>query len=131
MLGAQIRRCSASTNGGGACDATPMRDEPFCFWHHPDHAKEAAEARRLGGVRRKRESLVGGAYEFSGLRSVDDIRRLLEIAVADGLGLDNSVARARLLVSVALAGVKLLEVGDIEERLAQLESVMEPRLARR
>ena len=131
MLGAQIRRCTASTNVGGACDATPMRDEAFCFWHHPDHAKEAADARRLGGVRRKRESLVGGAYEFSGLRSVDDIRRLLEIAVADGLGLDNSVARARLLVSVALAGVKLLEVGDIEERLAQLESVIEPRLARR
>ena len=58
--------------------------------HSPEHAAEAAEARRLGGLRRRREVAVTGAYEFPGLQSVADIRRILEIAVLDTLGLENS-----------------------------------------
>ena len=61
--------------------------------HCPEHAAEAAEARRLGGLRRRREVAVSGAYDFCGLESVGDIRRLLE-------------------------------VGELEQRLASLESVL-------
>ena len=127
MVGIQIRRCRATTATGGPCDATPMREQDWCFWHHPEHQKDATEARRLGGNRRKREGMVAGAYEFNGLRSVDDIRRLLEIAVVDALGLDNSIARVRALASLAVAAVKLLESGEFEERLEAIEAVLEPR----
>ena len=91
-----------------------MKGEPYCLWHSPDHEEEAREARRLGGLRRKREKTVAGAYEVSGLATVEDIRRLLEIAVLDALGLDNSLARARVLIAAAgaalLAGLALLVV---------------------
>jgi len=30
-----------------------MKGEDFCFWHSPEHAEEAEEARRLGGLRRR------------------------------------------------------------------------------
>ena len=44
-----------------------------------------AEARRLGGLRRRREVAVSGAFDFVGLQNVPDIRRLLEVAMLDTL----------------------------------------------
>ncbi len=52
--------------------------------HSPQYGEEIAEARRLGGLRRRRrEVALAGAYEFNGLVSVADLRRLLEIAALD------------------------------------------------
>lgn len=82
--------------------------------HSPDHDVEAAEARRLGGLRRRRERTVSVAYDLAGLGSVADIRRVLEIATIDALGLENSIARTRVLVAVALAAARLLEVTELE-----------------
>ena len=81
--------------------------------HSPEHAEDMAEARRLGGLRRRREVAVSGAYDFVGLQTVADIRRLLEVAVLDTLGLENSIARARTLAYLATTAIKLLEVGEL------------------
>jgi len=104
-----------------------MRDESFCFWHSPAHEEDAAEARRLGGLRRRREKTVQGAYDFTGLGSVEAIRRILEIAIVDALGLENSVARARVLIAGAQAATKLLETGELEARIAALEAALDHR----
>jgi hypothetical protein len=118
------RSCGHELADGRRCRATPMRDGPFCFWHSPAREEEAAEARRLGGLRRRRERTVSGAYDFAGLGSIESIRRILEIATVDALGLENSVARARVLIAAALAATKLLETGELEERLAVLEAAV-------
>jgi hypothetical protein len=89
-----------------------MRSGRFCFFHAPDSSEEAAEARRLGGMRRRREKTVANAYEVAGLDSVQDVRRLLEITMLDVLGMENTPARGRLLVAVATAAAKLLENDD-------------------
>jgi hypothetical protein len=113
---------------GQPCRQAPMRDEAYCFWHSPEHAEEAAEARRLGGQRRRRERVVSGAYDFEGLGTVASIRRLVEVAVLDTLGLENGVSRNRTLAYLAQIAAKLLEVGELEDRLATLEHAMGPRL---
>ncbi len=95
--------------------------------HSPEHAAELAEARRLGGLRRRREVTIFGAYDFDGLETVADIRRILMIAAVDTLGLDNSIPRSRTLVSLAVAAAKLLETGELEERLAALEAAVHGR----
>ena len=82
------------TGDGSPCRSAPMRGEDFCFFHSPAHEEEADEARRLGGLRRRKEKTLAGAYEFGGLATVPDIRRLLEMATLDTLALENSVARA-------------------------------------
>jgi hypothetical protein len=128
MLGS--RGCKGIKQGGDRCLATPLRDSEFCFWHDPEHQTEAAEARRLGGLRRKREGTLQGAYDLEGLDTVVGIRRLLEIALLDSLGLENSVARSRVLIAGVLAAAKLLEVGELEERMAAVEATLGPRLAR-
>jgi hypothetical protein len=107
-----------------------MQDEQFCYWHSPAHAEEAAEARRLGGLRRRRERTLQGAYEIEGLESVAQIRRLLEVAVMDALGLENSISRTRALVSCVMAAAKLLETGELEARLEAVEAALGPRLVR-
>jgi hypothetical protein len=118
--------CTFVLANGTPCRATPMRDEPYCFWHSPAHEEEAAEARRLGGLRRRREKTVSGAYDFTGLGSVEAIRRILEIAIVDALGMDNSATRARVLIAGAQAASKLLETGELEARIATLEAALGP-----
>jgi hypothetical protein len=92
--------------------------------HAPEYAQEAQEARRLGGLRRKREVTVAGAYDFEGLETVPHLRRLLEIAAMDALALDNGLGRVRALIAVVGSGTKLIEVGELEERLTVLEQAV-------
>lgn len=127
MVG-QSRRCTGRTKAGGPCLADPMIDQEWCFWHHPDHVKEAADARRLGGQRRKREGMIVGAYDLGGLDSVVDLRRVLHIVLTDTVSLENGVSRSRTLIALVQAATKLLETGEFEERLHALESVLESRL---
>jgi hypothetical protein len=100
-----------------------MREGNYCFWHSPARRRDAQEARRLGGLRRQRERTVGTAFDFRGLGSVTEIRRLLEVGVVDTLALENSIARTRTLISLALASIRLLEVGELETRLKHLEQL--------
>ena len=106
------------------CRAAPVKDGDHCFWHSPEYAEDVAEARRLGGLRRRREVAVSGAYEVNGLETVGDLRRLLVIAALDTLGLENSIARARTLGYLVGVAGKLLETGELEERLAALEAAL-------
>lgn len=116
------RSCAQVLPDGRLCRATPLRDGPYCFWHSPDSEEEAAEARRLGGLRRRREKALSGAFDFAGLGSIEAIRRVLEVATIDALGLDNGIARSRVLISAAAAAAKLLETGELEARIAALEA---------
>jgi hypothetical protein len=126
-----MSNCKALNENGEPCRQAALREGDFCFWHDPDHAQEAAEARRLGGLRRRKEKVTSGAYDFEGLGNVAQIRRLLEIAALDALGLENSIARSRTLAYLAQVAVKLLEAGELEERVRELESVLFPRLEQR
>ena len=118
------RLCAFRFPNGEPCHSPPLRDGDFCLMHSPEHAKEVQEARRLGGLHRKREATVSVAFDFEGLETVDGIRRLLQIAATDALGMENSPARSRMLVYVALAALRTLEVGVFEERLSVLEQAV-------
>jgi hypothetical protein len=118
------RRCSFAKTDGEACAMAPLHDRPYCFSHDPERAADAAEARRLGGLRRRKEGTIAVAYDLPGLDSVAGIRRLLDIVVTDGVGLDNGIPRLRVLISTAVAATNLLKVGEFEERLAALEAAV-------
>jgi len=118
------RRCADAKADGQPCQMAPLHDRPYCFSHDPERADEAAEARRLGGLRRRKEGTIAVAYDLPGLDSVAGIRRLLDIVVTDGVGLENGIARLRVLISTAAAATSLLKVGEFEERLTALESVV-------
>ena len=118
------RRCAYAKADGQPCQMAPLRDRPYCFAHDPERAEEDAHARRLGGLRRRKEGTIAVAYDLPGLDTVMGIRRLLDIVVTDGVGLDNGIPRLRVLISTAVAAVNLLKVGELEERLVALEGVV-------
>ena len=116
------RTCSGKNDRDEACGATPLRSSEFCVFHDPEHAEAMQEARRLGGFRRRREGTVSAAYEFDGLATPADIRRLVEVAAFDVLGLENSIARARTLAYLAQVASSLVEKHEMEARLEVLEA---------
>ena len=120
--------CKASKEDGQPCRAARHHDSDFCIWHDPELADEMMEARRLGGLRRRRERTVSAAYDFIGLGNVTEIRRLIEVAAMDVLGLENSIARSRTLAYLASVAAMLLEKGEMEDRLGDLEAALGPRL---
>ena len=93
--------------------------------HSPEHAKEVQEARKLGGLRRKREATIVGAYDFESLTTVDGIMRLLEIVATDTLSMENGINRNRLLITLAMVAQRTLLV-DHEQRLTALEQSVSP-----
>jgi hypothetical protein len=121
------RGCRFLMPDGRLCRSSALRGEDYCLFHHPEHAEAATEARRLGGLRRRREHTLAGAYDFSGTGSVADVQRLIDIAILDTLSLENSVARARTLLYAAHMALKCLEVGELEERVALLEAALATR----
>jgi hypothetical protein len=118
------RGCTAMTADGRRCGSPALRSESFCFLHHPDHASEAADARRLGGLRRRKEATIAFAYDLGDPGTLDYPRRLLEITATDSLALDNSVGRNHTLVMVAKAYARVTEIGWLETRIAALEDAL-------
>lgn len=115
------RTCKFVKDDGTPCRAAPLQDGDLCLWHSPDHAEEVTEAKRLGGLRRRKEKAVSSAYDIEGLETVGQIRRLIEVAVVDTLSQENSIARSRTLAYLAQVSVNLLEKGTLDERLRALE----------
>ena len=120
------RACRFTRSGHQPCRAPPLKDGDYCRLHSPDHAEEVGEARRLGGLRRRRERTVSAAYDITGLGAVEQIRRVIEIAVLDTLGLETSVARSRTLAYLAQVSLKALEAEELSERVRALEAALTP-----
>ncbi len=118
------RACRALNEQGAPCRQPPLRSGELCFWHEPGCAEQAREARRLGGLRRRKEATLGGAYDFDGLSSTADIQRLLEIATFDALQLENGIQRVRVLAHIARVASSNLKAREFEERIQAIERVM-------
>ena len=104
-----------------ACRALALRAGSACFWHAPESTEAAAEARRLGGLRRRREGTIGGAYALEGFRTGADLQRVLELALADTLELENTVPRTRALTQLVSVAARVQETTAWEARLRALE----------
>ena len=118
------RQCLGKRADGKQCGMPPMLDSDYCWAHDKDNAEAAAEARRIGGLRRRREATLAGAYDLSGLDSIDGLRRVLDIALVDSLNLDNGVPRNRTLIAIVTAGLKALETGELAGRVQALEAIV-------
>ena len=58
------------------------------------------------------------------LNTLADARAILAYALAEALEGDNSIARGRLLVAIAQAGIEAWKIGELETRLAAVEGAM-------
>ena len=102
----------------------PLHDSEFCWAHDPRYEAEAAEARRAGGQVKKREATYALLYDLNGIGSAPDIRRWIEFVMFESLSLGNSVPRNRMLLSGTQAATKLLETGELADRVEALEGII-------
>lgn len=112
--------CQATNRFGAKCGSNAIEGSIYCFSHDPPNAARRQEARQKGGfLRRTPKAKVD--RESCHLRSVQDVLNLLEETLADTTLQENSTSRTKALVSIALAALKALEVGELEKRLRELE----------
>ena len=118
------RQCQAAGPDGRPCEAAPLRDRDFCFFHAPETAPDAAEARRVGGLRRRREKTVEVLYDLDGTDGVTRIGRVLNLVILETLSLDNGLGRNRTLLLALRVWMEFLRITDHEARLAALETLL-------
>ena len=121
-------RCKARTKTGQPCQSFAL-SSGFCFQHDPSKAAARHAARSAGGKARHGRKLGKRGRDADTVavvqvRSVADVVALLERGINDALALENSISRARALGALALAALKALEVGELENRIAVLEGVL-------
>lgn len=121
--------CEGVTKSGQPCGAPALRGGRFCFMHDPDVAAERKAARRRGGRRRHGRDIgttgAGADADAIQLDTAGDVLALVRRAVVDVLQLENSIARARAVATLANTALQALQVADLAERLTALEEALE------
>lgn len=117
------RRCKRIKADGTRCRVAPLYESDYCFWHDPARAEDVHRARQAGGVRRRNEALVAGAYDLGDLSTPEGIQRLLDIAQTEAVRIENPVQKVRALNSIARTAILLLDTTDEHERLRLIKEV--------
>jgi hypothetical protein len=113
-------KCKATTARGDACGSYARADSEYCFTHDPARTAERNAARKKGG--KNRAAAHSGPYSGPReIRSLADVLRVLDYALAETLLLANGIQRGRLLVAIAGEYTKALQVADLETRIIALE----------
>ncbi|MDP9352476.1 MAG: DUF5763 domain-containing protein, partial [Chloroflexota bacterium] len=108
--------CKAPRSDGTPCKAAPTQSG-YCWAHDPELRAKAMDARRRGGA--NRANTVRAAKRIP--RDMSDlVKRLLEAIDAVERG-DLDHRRATAMASLAGAACRVHEVGEMEQRLAELE----------
>jgi hypothetical protein len=125
--------CKGKTKGGQPCKGFAVAGSDFCFAHDPASAAKRAESRsqggkaRYGNIKANTENPEPAPHRAVKLGSMKDAIKLLEYAVNDVLRLENSVSRAKVVVSVASAYGRLFEALELSERIEALEARLNER----
>jgi hypothetical protein len=120
-------QCSHKKLDGSRCQAKPLPGKTACVFHDPELAAERAEGRRQGGVNRstKAATLPTDTPDLP-LTTVRDVITALATTF-NAVRVGRMDARVGNCLGV-LAGVllKAIEGGDLEQRIAALESRSTP-----
>ena len=95
--------------------------------HDAAKGRERALARRNGGLSTKKPHNADASTLLAEIRSIDGVFAVLNYGLQESIILDNSIARGRLLVSIAHGIIEVLKIGELEKRLEALEMALELR----
>lgn len=125
---ATARQCKSKKRNGSRCEAYAVAGSDFCLTHDPARAKERAERNRRGGLAQAARKATEG-IDAPRIESVGDVLALVNFTIADLWLLENSVPRGRGLLAAAEGAIKALQAGELGERVAALEAVLQARKA--
>ena len=113
-------QCTGQNKDGAPCNAQAWKDK-LCRWHHPDLEAQRAEERRKGGtarsnVARARKALAGN------IRDMTDVKARLMVALAKVEAGELEPGPANAMANLARAIATIVQVGELEERIRDLET---------
>ncbi|MCG3145280.1 MAG: hypothetical protein HONDAALG_02844 [Gammaproteobacteria bacterium] len=114
-------KCKAKTNSGQACRSQAIKDSQFCFIHDPASGAARAKARKKGGERRRVSHYGDESIIPREVKTLEDANKILAYTLAEVVPMENSIARARVLLALYDSFVKSFEIGEFEKRLQALE----------
>ena len=120
--------CKAKKKDGKPCESA-ARASGYCFIHDPSQAKERAKARKLGGRNRKRGA-GNTPYPDADTKTAQGLTTFLDALLRETWQLEQGIARSRTLAYIVSVQKSVLEVGELENRLEAIESVLKNREAK-
>lgn len=119
--------CKAQTTNGQPCQAQALTDSKYCFIHDPALGAARAKARKRGGQRRRVPHAGNPESLPVQVRTIEDVLKVLDYALAESMPLENSIQRGRLIVAIAGAFIEAIKTGELEQRLAAIEAALKLR----
>ncbi len=120
------KQCKSNNKQGERCKAY-ANENGVCFMHDATKGKERAAARRNGGLATKQPHYADATVLPSTIRNIASVLIVLDYALQESVGLDNSIQRGRLLISIAHGYIEALKVGEMEARLEAVEITLKMR----
>lgn len=120
-------KCKAKTTNGQPCQAQAITGSKFCFTHDPASGAARAKARKAGGQRNRTPHAGNPENIPAKVRTIEDVLTVLDYSLAETLPLENSIQRGRLLVAICGAFIEAIKTGELESRLAAIESALKAR----
>jgi hypothetical protein len=116
-------KCKAKTQKGQPCQAQTINGSKFCFIHDPAQGAARAKARKKGGERRRVPHYGNESIIPREVKTLDDANKILTYTLAEIIPMENSIARARVLLALYDSFLKSFEIGELEKRIQVLEAL--------
>ena len=117
-----MAKCKAKTSAGEPCKMQPLKGSSYCFTHAPENGAARAMARKAGGERHRTPHYGDDSIIPREVRTLEDANKILAYTLAETVPMENSIARARLLLALYDSFVKSFEIGELEKRIQLLEA---------
>jgi hypothetical protein len=114
-------QCKAKNKHGQPCKMQALKGARYCFAHNPASGQARAEARKKGGENRNTPHFADPSLLPKKVKELSDANKILTYTLQEVAGMDNSIARARVLLALFDGFVKSFEIGELEKRIAALE----------
>lgn len=119
-----MKSCKAKTTSGDPCAAHPGASG-FCWAHDPALARKRAEAHRLGGHRTHYQD--PSPWPEVDVTNAAGLLLLMAKLLRESWDLETGVARSRTLGYLIQVQKGVLEIGELEQRVAALENALKLR----
>lgn len=121
-----MAKCKGKTTRG-PCKAQALQGGRYCFTHDPASGKARATARKLGGMRNRTPHAGQADILPATVTTISEATRILDYALAETIPMENSIARGRLLIALVAGYINAFEIGELENRLAAIETALKAR----
>jgi hypothetical protein len=114
--------CKAKTAAGKACRMAATKGGKYCFTHSPATRAAQAEARKRGGYNSATPHYASAVIMPANVATLEEANAALKYVWDETIGMENSIARNRLLLACYEQFIKSIEVGELEARIQALEA---------